>query len=33
MPFAAKDGPRDYHIKSSKANKEKNHMVSLIYGI
>ena len=28
-----RDGPRDYHTKQSKSEKEKNHMTSLICGI
>ena len=27
------DGPRDYHTKSSKTEKDKYHMISLICGI
>ena len=27
------DGPRDYHTKWSKSDKDKYHMISLIYGI
>ena len=27
------DGPRDYHTKRSKTEKEKHHMISLIGGI
>ena len=27
------DGPIDYHIKWSKSDKDKYHMLSLIYGI
>ena len=27
------DGPWDYHTKQSKSDKDKYHMISLIYGI
>ena len=31
MPFCSNmDGPRDYHTKWSKSEKEKHHMISLI---
>ena len=33
MPFADMDGPRDYHTKCSKSEKDKHHMRSLIYGV
>ena len=34
MPFAANmDGPRDYHTKRNKSEKDKYHMILLICGI